>query len=182
MLILLGRPVGTFNAVVYLCVIDFNDRRDDMKTKRTNYTEVIGITENNELYMLTSIFKHSDDLKGATGYVFAPITQDYIDERNDIENVIDTYGYIWTEAVKDGLTTESQEDYMQSFVDNNSEGLYLGHDTSGIYDIPDEVKKEYFPDAENFECIGAGRIFNTNIKWKKIINPLLLKKIIKQEE
>lgn len=149
--------------------------------EQTNYYEIIGITTAGEIIMLDYIFKHSDGFKGATGSVFVPVSQEEIEERNDIENVIDSYGYLWQEAVESGLTTLSQEDYMQEIIDS-SDGYYLGHDTSYIYKIPESFKNEYYPDAETFECIGGGRCFSRNMEWEILLRPDLLKLIEEVEE
>lgn len=129
-----------------------------------NINKCLGITKDGELVMVDYLF--SDEMSGkpfhgATGSRFVGITQAEIDERNDLENVTDTYGYLWTEAVKDGTTTDSQETYMQDMIDSVQfgDGDFLGHDTSGIYNIPDEVKKMHFDGCETFECVGGGRMF-----------------------
>lgn len=143
------------------------------ETTRTTYNIVIGITEENEIYLLNSIFDDGKGFKGATGSVLVPVSQDYIDERNDIDSIIDNYGYLWTEAVASGTTTDSEEDYMQAVVDS-SEGYFLGHDESDVHHIKDSFKDEHFPDAETFECIGGGRIFDRGMKFKTVLRQDLL--------
>ncbi len=125
----------------------------------------VGITKQGELILVNYLFNdtlHDKPFHGATGSRLCPLSQDYIDDRNDLENVIDTYGYLWQEAVKDGLTTDSQEAYIQGIIDaevNYGDSMFLGHDTLDVHYIPDDIKKEYFKDAVSFECIGGGRMF-----------------------
>jgi hypothetical protein len=123
--------------------------------------KLLGITKSGELIMVDYLFNdtlHGEPFHGATGSSFVGVTQDEIDDRNDLENVKDTYGYLWQEAVKDGATTDSMEDFLQSWIDN-AEGYYIGHDTSGIHHIPDTIKKMHFDGCETFECVGGGRMF-----------------------
>lgn len=148
--------------------------------KRTTYNIVVGITENDEIYLLNSIFDHGKGFKGATGSVLVPVSQDYIDERNDLDSIIDTYGYLWTEAVASGSTTDSQEDYMQQVLDS-SDGAFFGHDESYVHHITKEFKDEYFPDAETFECVGGGRCFDAGMKFKTVLRQDLLDLINKAE-
>lgn len=152
--------------------------------KQTEYWEIVGITEDNEIVMLDYIFKdkmHGKPFNGATGTIFVPVTQDDIDARNDFDQIKDDYSYLWTEAVATGATEDSLDDYIQSLIDN-ADGYFFGHDTSYINKIPETFRKKYFPDAETFECIGGGRCFGRHLKFKVILRPDLLKKINKVEE
>lgn len=152
-----------------------------MKGNRTEYFEIVGITEDNEIIMLDSIFDHGDGFKGAVGSSFYALEQSEVDDRNDLENVIENYGYIWQEAVAAGNTTESQEKFIRGFI-NSSEGYFLGHDDSYIHHIKDEFQEKYFPDAVTFECVGGGRMFPITRKWKVLLRPDLLEIINKAEE
>ena len=132
-----------------------------------NLNRPLGITKDGELILVNYLFSCGDGLNGeafhgATGATLMPLSQDYIDERNEVKNVIETYGYLWEEAVKDGNTTDSQEEYMQAMIDAEvlcGSGLFFGHDDSYIYDVPDVVKKTHFDGYESFECVGGGRMF-----------------------
>lgn len=134
--------------------------RTELKLKKC-----LGITNDGELVMVDYLF--NDELNGlpfhgATGSSFVGVTQGQIDERNDLETVKDSYGYLWQEAVKDGTTTESQDDYIQGLIDSEvtyGDKHFFGHDDSYIYDIPDSIKKMHFDGCETFECIGGGRMF-----------------------
>lgn len=133
--------------------------RTELKLKKC-----LGITNDGELVMVNYLFNHDGDesFHGATGSTFVGVTQREIDDRNDLETVKDSYGYIWQEAVKDGTTTDSQDDYIQGLIDSevNYGGKYFfAQDDSYIYDIPDSIKKMHFDGCETFECIGGGRMF-----------------------
>lgn len=132
--------------------------------------------------MLDHTFVYDGEgFRGATGTLFSPVTQDEIDERNDLETVIESYGYLWNEAVADGTTTESQEDYIQGLIDS-SDGYFFGHDDSGIHKIPRSFKEKFFPDAETFECVGGGRCISHGMEFEIILRPDLLKEALKFEE
>jgi len=145
------------------------------------FNKIVGITDQGTVIMIRSVFNyieglHNQPFYGVSYAEFAPITQDYIDERNDLESVCEEYGYLWEEAVKNGDTKESQEDYMQNIIDSNvwySDSLFLGHDTSYIFDIPDSFKEEYFSDCESFECIGGGRM-SSHIKYATVLDQELI--------
>jgi hypothetical protein len=161
-------------------------KNNKQESVRQDFYQIIGITTDGEVIMLDSLFDHGDGFKGACGSSFYPVTQDDIDQRNDLETVKDTYGYMWQEAVKDGSTEESLDDYMERFIRSyifNSDGLFVGHDTSYIHHIPDSFRTEHFPDAETFECIGGGRMFDSpdKRKWKVLLRPDLLALIEEQE-
>lgn len=133
--------------------------------KRLNLNTCVAITKRGELVMVNELFidtLNNEPFHGATGSIFIPISQDEIDERNDLDAVKESCGYLWTEAVKDGNTTESYDDYMQGLIDsevNYGDRLFLGHDTSHVYDIPDVIKKTHYDGYESFECVGGGRMF-----------------------
>lgn len=133
--------------------------------QQLNLNKCVGITKSGELIMVDYLFNttmNGEPFHGATGTRFMPITQAYIDECNDIDVVIENYGYLWEEAVKDGLTTDSQEDYIQGIIDAEvtyGSSLFLGHDDSSVYHIPDDIKATHFQGYETFECIGGGRMF-----------------------
>jgi len=106
--------------------------------------------------------KHGSPFHGATGTRFVGVTQSEIDERNDIENVTDAYGYLWTEAVQQGTTTESQDRYIQGLIDSEilyGDKCFFGQDDSYISYIPDDIKKMHYDGCETFECVGGGRMF-----------------------
>lgn len=130
--------------------------------KQININKPVGITKNGELVLVHYIFEHDANFRGATGAMLVGVTQDEIDERNDLETVKETWGYLWAEAVKDGLTTQSEDEYMQDMIDSAvrfGDGYYLGHDTSYIHEVSDEIKKMHYDGYETFECVSGGRIF-----------------------
>lgn len=152
-----------------------------------DYYKCVGIKDG-QLYMVDYTFEdtmHGKPFVGVTGSVFCPVYQDDIDQRNDLETVIENYGYLWTEAVKAGQTTDSQEDYIQSMIDaevNYGDGMFFGHDTSYIHKIPDEIREKYFPDAVTFECVSGGRCFYGDEEFDVLIDPALLLEIQRLEK
>lgn len=151
-----------------------------------DYYKCVGI-KNGTLYMVDYTFEgtmHGKPSIGVTGSCFAPVTQAEIDERNEVENVIESCGFIGQEAVENGETTKSQEDWIEDLIEcklNNGEGLFIGHDTSCIHKIPDEIREKYFPDAVTFECIGGGRCFDGDEEFDVLLDEHLLKEIKRLE-
>ena len=116
------------------------------------------------------------------------MTQAYIDERNDLDNVKDIYGYLYEEAETDH-ENESLDEYMQSLIDQ-AQGYgqeFLGHDDSDCHLVTDEVteyiNENIMDDFEvaAYECIGGGGCFHKKIKWKKVFDQKLLDLINKTE-
>ena len=156
------------------------------KEQRTEYNEVIGITHDNEIFILDSTFCHADDFHGACGTRLSPLSQEYVDKRNDPDNVKGEYTHLWKESVQNGSTEESLEDFVESLIRESdcNGGLFIGHDDSSVRYLTEDFKKEYFPDAVGFECIGGGRMFDASIKpddFKVLLRPDLLQEIIKFE-
>jgi hypothetical protein len=159
-----------------------------MKTRQQlEINKCIGITVNDELIMVDYLFNdtmHDKPFHGATGTMFSGITQDYIDERNNLDSLTEDYEYLWKEAVQAGSTELGLKDYMieqKEINDCNSDGLFIGHDTSSIHLIPDEIKEKYFSECESFECIGGGRMFPIKADFKVIFRQDLLDLVNKIE-
>lgn len=152
-----------------------------MKNKQEKiFNKIVGISESGTIIMIRSVFNYTDGLHGQPFYgaqyaEFAPISQDYIDEMNEIDRLKDEYDYLWREAVASKQTECSLEEYMQDIIDENeANGSYfLGHDDSYIHDIPESFKEEYFPDAVTFQCIGCGRM-SSHKKYDKVFDQELI--------
>lgn len=112
--------------------------------------------QTNEVYILNSLFKHSDDFKGATGSVLSPITQDYVDDRKDMNELMDTYYYCW----KESDSRESLRNFCLDII-ADCDGLFPGHDRSDCH-LAESLLGE-FTDAIDFECIGGGRCFSVEM-------------------
>lgn len=133
--------------------------------------------ETNEVYILNSLFKHRDDFKGATGSVLSPITQDYVDSRNDMEEIMDNYYDCW----KQSNSRESLRDFCEDIL-IDCDGLFPGHDTSDCH-YAESLLSE-FTDAIAFECIGGGRCFSVemfNDEDIEILDHELVKQIKRYE-
>lgn len=150
---------------------------------RENINKPVFILDN-ELYILNSVFEHDNNFKGACGGILVPITQDYIDEMNDLDCIIDMYDYLWQDAVARGDTTDSQSDFFQSWIDG-CDGLFIGHDDSDCYHAGVDELLPKFKDAVAFECVGGGRCFHLdkllNNKNIEILDQKLFDLIIKYE-
>lgn len=167
-----------------------------MTREETKINQIVGVKDG-ELYILEDVFKYSDGFKGATGYHMGVISQSYIDEMNDINFLCEEYDYLWREAVQGGHTTDSLQEYMQSWIDETyySDQLYPSDDNSFRYqteklveelpaDQKQELEKVFGVMGEDFAAwsvSGCGRCFNPNDEWDVVFRPDLLE-LIKQYE
>ena len=167
-----------------------------MTRQETKINQIVGIKDG-ELYILENVFKYSDGFKGATGYHMNVITQDYIDEMNDIDFLCEENDYLWREAVQAERTTDSLQEYMQNLVDECSyyNQLFPFDDNSFRYqteklveELPTDQKQELEKvfgvmgeDYATWSVSGCGRCFNTNDKWDVVFRPDLLE-LIKEYE
>ena len=167
-----------------------------MTREKIKINQIVGIKDG-ELYVLEDVFKYSDGFKGATGYSMNVITQEYIDNMNDIDYLENELDYLWREAVQAGKTTDSLSDYMQSLVDECQfyGQLFPLDDNSFRYEteklveeLPAEQKAELEKvfgvmgeDYTTWSVSGCGRCFNANDKWDVVFRPDLLE-LIKQYE
>lgn len=151
----------------------------------TKYNKIIGIA-NGRVYVLEETFKYGDGFKGCCGYAMSTISQDYIDEHNDVDYLCDYEDYLWREAVKAEQTTLGLRDFVEELVRDCCD-LFPFDDPSFRMDFeqalqdarPEVAKKviEYFgADSEEFgawnnEC--CGRCFDKDMKWEELFEPEL---------
>lgn len=151
----------------------------------TKYNKIIGIA-NGLVYVLEETFKYADEFKGCCGYAMSTISQDYIDEQNDVDYLCDNHEDIWRETVRAGQTTLGLYDFMEDLVHNCCE-LFPSDDPSFRMDFeqalqdarPEVAKKviEYFDaDSEDFGAWnneGCGRCFHKDMEWEELFEPEL---------
>lgn len=133
---------------------------DSTTTTRETIMKCVGISEDGELIMLDEFHWNGVSLDRFVG-----VTQEQIDERNDIENIKENYSYLWQEAVAEGTTEESLEEYLEGLLETELDygGAYFwGHDDSYTSYITDKDKERYDEQSGDvyetvcFECIGGG--------------------------
>ena len=131
----------------------------------TKVNKLLGVLQNDEIVYINSFHEN-----GVSLIFFTAIDQKYIDEEN--ENIADQYGYLWQEAVAEGSTTDSLDDFLESLVaQNEAYGYYfLGHDNTytEIIDDTDKTLIECETDLEieTFNCTGSGTFSYTGFsKW-----------------
>ena len=128
---------------------------------RKEIYKVIGINSDGEVIMLDRLCRDDKDRTWAVGSVFRPVTQDQVDEYQDPEYIKDCMDgeYLWQEAVSNGRTEASLDDFCRdlTLIAKTEGQMYFGHDTSYIEHIAEDFRREYFPEAVTFECIGGGR-------------------------
>ena len=146
--------------------------------KQTDYNQLVGIKDG-ELYMLDYVFDDGKDFKGATGSIFDPVSQQWIDECNSDENKKEHLIESWRNSVSSGDTEESLQEYIDTWPEDDNE--FFGQDTSYIYRIPEGTLEKYFPGAVTFTCVGGGRCFEKNMKFDVIISQDMVDLINKYE-
>ena len=167
-----------------------------MVREERKINQIVGI-KNNEIWILEDCFKYSDSFKGCTGYHMNIITQDFIDDMNDLDNLIDEYDYLWRDAVAAKQTDLGLEEYIEQCKNECQyyDQLYLGDDNSFrddteelIEQLPADKKaiiEQYFgvkdKDYVTWSVSGCGRCFNPDDEWDVIFNPELIE-LIKEYE
>lgn len=149
--------------------------------KETKIEKLVGRI-GNDYYFCDDLFEYTDSFKGATGSVMTPVSKEDYDERTSDESLRDSYKYIWVETVKAGNTEESFTDWLEDVKDNDGDEAFfdLGEYqyAEALRKLIPELTEEDYPVIEN---TGAGRIFDTDLKFDEIYDQELLTKILEQE-
>lgn len=148
-----------------------------MKAEKEIIRKVVNY-DGNEIVVLDEVFTYDDGKKGATGYIFEPISRERYEEETSFENL--------RAYLKDASELpEEYEDggynaWTQAIIDNNEEGCIYDLSFSNLWD---EIRNELGLDEEDayvFNCISCGRIFNENYQGN--VNPELSAKIREHEK
>lgn len=155
-----------------------------------NLNIVLGIGEDDELYILDDIFHDSDKWQGVTCYSMRHLSDEDIEERNEIDNVMDYCEDLWRMAVRDGHTEEGLREWAAEYASDCYGDLYPGWDGSFYQDTQEAIDKlprnqqvdlyKYYDqddicDEFTCECGGCGRHFPKDNKWKmKFVSDELL--------
>lgn len=166
-----------------------------MPKEETKYNQIIGVTEEG-VVVLEKTFAHSDNFKGASGYIISPLTQDEIDNGRDP----DTLKEYWQEAVAGGYTEESLEDWAEKVNDEyNGEGrqYFYMDDPSSREDMDEaynrltsdqkaELDKVFGVKGKDFvdwDCRHCGRCIPIKDEdYIVVLNPELLEEAKKYEQ
>ena len=139
-----------------------------MKPQRFNH-EVIGITEDDEIYTLESIHE-----RGASGSGFALYSREWC-RSQDVE---DYFEYI-DDCVGNDVSDEEKQCMTERLME---EVEFPGQDCSYAMHWKRIMKDaDIDPSEFTLSCNMSGGIFDVNMKWKKIINPKLWKKIVQSQ-
>lgn len=159
-----------------------------MKTE-TKYMQLVGKI-NEKYYVLDYIFSYDeDDFKGATGYIFVPVTKEQQKEAMTREAVKERFEDLWRDAVHSGATEQELDTYIDEIYYNisiddmfDTSEFSTGETIAQVYnsELPENILEDQ--KAEFCECVGAGRIFSHNMKFDKVYNQELLDEINKFEE
>lgn len=119
---------------------------------------------NGEIVVLQELFDYGDGFKGATGCSIAGHSQEYVDDRNEIATVIEYLkdsvdkpaGYPtfreWAKACIQEATYSGQDFPFQ----DDSYISEIGADKLNAF-----LVSEGLEEAAAFECVGGGRMFET---------------------
>lgn len=147
------------------------------------YNKPVGIIDG-ILYLVNYTFEdtlHNEPFNGVTGSVLEPITQEYINDANTVEQSKEYCRDLWAESVKNGNYEGSLVEFTEEAL-RNSDGAYLGHDESDVHYVPVNIMDEYFKDAVTFNCIGGGRCFRNGMKWDIVLDQHLVNEINRLEK
>jgi len=135
-------------------------------------------------YVLDYTFDNGDGFKGATGYIFVPVTKVQQKEAMTYEAVKERFEELWRDAVHNRLTEQGLDTYINEIYDNisiddifDTSEFSTGVTVAQVYnsELPENTLDE--KKAEFCECVGAGRIFSHNMQFDKVYDPELLKEI-----
>ena len=155
-----------------------------------NLNIVLGIGEDDELYILDSIFHDSNKWQGVTCYSVRYLSDEDIEERNDFDNVMDYCEDLWRMAVQAGQTEEGLREWTEQYISDCYGDLYPGWDGSFYQDTQRAIDKlprnqqvelyKYYDqddicDEFTCECGSWGRCFPEDNEWKmKFVSDELL--------
>ncbi len=142
--------------------------------ERQRINKLLGITKTGKIVYVYSLYS-----SGASVIYFDTISQDFINEQNDIETVKEQYGYLWQETVARKETECSLEEFMWGILADNraNGGYYLGHDDSYVHSIDDDDKKRIADalkldpdDIVTFNFCGVGAVDFSTLDLKIIFD------------
>jgi hypothetical protein len=118
-----------------------------------------------DYYVCDYVFKEKG-LQGATASVFRPVSEEEYEEAYDLDNLIDRFQELWAEAVKDGRTEDSLEEFCQIIADCDGDEALWDLSYYQYWDlireaVPELTEKEY----PILECVGGGRSFHRDMVW-----------------
>lgn len=141
---------------------------------------LVGILESGEIVYISEHDHRS--------IFFDYLTAEAVEDRNDIDMIKDSYGYLWKEAAENDQTELGLQEFLENLVEtelNYSGKYFFGQDDSYTECITDEdrllLEEFYETDIETFECIGSGWGV-TDGKFKKIFNQQLLEEAIEHKK
>lgn len=135
-------------------------------------------------YVLDYTFDNEDGFKGATGYIFVPVTKQQQREALTYEAVKERFEELWEYAVHNRLTEQGLDAYINEIYNNisiddifDTSEFSTGVTVAQVYNSELPENTPYEKKAEFCECVGAGRIFSHNIKFDKVYDQELLEEI-----
>ena len=150
---------------------------------QTQYNKLIGRIENTYYYLeyifeTSSIFETFPNFKGAVGLGFIPLTLEEVESRRDNW---DEDNYLWKCAVENNNTTLGAEEWHEYILNTDGNDAIFN---LSYYDVGMELTQKLSRcglQYELSECVSSGRCFDKDMKWDKLFNPELWKKIQEAE-
>ena len=106
-----------------------------------NLNIVLGIGEDDELYILDSIFHNSDKWQGVTCYSMRHLSDADIEEFNSIEYQLEHCDELCRIAVQAGRTEDGLRDWTEQYINECYGELYPGWDSSYYRDTQEAIDK-----------------------------------------
>jgi len=133
--------------------------------KSVTYNKVVNFDrKNNEIMVLNDVFEYEDGMKGATGAVFVPISEEQYNEDTSFDN-LKAYLKDCMDRVPKEYEDEGWNGFVQAIIDNGEEGdTVYDMSYSSLWDMLREECGLSESDAYVFNCVGGGRCFNSEFE------------------
>jgi hypothetical protein len=158
------------------------------KQKQTNINKLVGRSEDGDYYWLDYVFEDGEELRGAVGSVFRPVSEAQKEETMSLDNAKERFVDIWAEAARDRRTEQGLEEFVQDIIAVDGEEAFFDFsyyhnscEIAKVYNSELPENTEESEKAEFSECVGGGRCFNHKIKWAKVYDKKALKLALSYE-
>ena len=140
--------------------------------KSVTYNKAVNFDrENNEITVLNDVFEYEDGMRGATGTIFVPISEEQYDEDTSFDN-LKAHVKDCIDRVPEEYEDEGWNGFVQAIIDNGEAGdMVYDMSYSNLWDMLREECGFSESDAYVFNCVGGGRCFNSEFEGN--MNPEL---------
>lgn len=127
-----------------------------MKTQ-IDFNKIVDVAEDGEIKVLEYVFTYGDEMRGATGHSFYPVSKSYFKERTKKSEVI---SFLMDCGIE--TKTEANAIYSEAKGNDNLDSLVFDTSYSNLWDYLRTELNLSENDAFIFECVGGGRLFDAN--------------------